>query len=239
MSGKLVIISLVILLASGLAAAQNSPAITAMPNTVYVSAEGKFESAPDTAVVQFNISAQEELSKAAYDRASQEAEQVRQILRSNGIDPKTAEIGFFAIQPVYDWRQPKRRLVGYQVQTNVTLKLKELSKVGPIVQALGDQGFNENVNLSYTLDNIDAAKLKAIADAFQRAHAEAAEVARLGARGLGDLIYSSVDTYEQPHVVPMMMRAEAGVALAQAPTAEFSAQKVAITARVNALFGMK
>ena len=126
------------------------------------------------------------------------------------------------------------------MQTNVTLKLKDLNKVGPIVQALGDQGFSENVNLSYTLDNIDAAKLKAIGDAFQRAHAEAAEVARLGARGLADLIYSSVDTYEQPRVVPMMMaRAEAGAAQMQAPTAEFSAQKVTITARVNALFGMK
>ena len=53
------------------------------------------------------------------------AEQVRQILRSNSVDPKAAEIGFFSIQPVYDWRQPKRKLVGYRVNTNVSLKLTQ------------------------------------------------------------------------------------------------------------------
>jgi NitT/TauT family transport system substrate-binding protein len=58
-------------------------------NTVYVSADGKFESAPDTALIQFNISAQENSPRAAYDRAAQETEQVRQIMRSNGVDPKS------------------------------------------------------------------------------------------------------------------------------------------------------
>src|SRR5438477_829681 len=52
------------------AMAQEHPAVTAQPNTVYVGADGKFEAAPDTALVQFNISAQEDTAKAAYDRAS-------------------------------------------------------------------------------------------------------------------------------------------------------------------------
>ena len=50
---------------TGAAVAQNTPSATAQPNTVYVSAEGKFESAPDTALIQFNISAQENLPRAA------------------------------------------------------------------------------------------------------------------------------------------------------------------------------
>ena len=60
-------------------AAQDRPAITAQPNSVFVGAEGKFESAPDTALLQFNISAQEATSKAAYDRASRNADQIREI----------------------------------------------------------------------------------------------------------------------------------------------------------------
>jgi hypothetical protein len=38
------------------------------PNTVYVGADGHFEADPDTAVMQFNISAQEGTARAAYDR---------------------------------------------------------------------------------------------------------------------------------------------------------------------------
>ncbi len=232
---------LVVLLSAGCAAAQNPPTITAQANTVYTSAEGRFESAPDTAMIQFNISAQEETSKAAYQRASEAAEQVRQILRANGVDPKVAEIGFFSIQPVYDWRQPKRKLVGYRVNTSVSLKLKDFAKVAPIVQALGDQDYAENVSLNYTLDNIDAAKLKAVDDAFQRAHAEAAAVAKAGGRTLGELSYASVDTFEQVRVLaaPLMAKAQAMRAEAAPPTAEFTPHKITVTARVNAMFGLK
>ena len=127
------------LLATLVATAQNPPTINAQANTVFVSAEGKFESVPDTAMVQFMISAQEALAKDAYSRASQEAEQLRQILRTNGIDPKMAEIGFFSLQPVYDYRNPKRKIVGYRVTTSVSLKLKDFTKVGPIVGSIGDR----------------------------------------------------------------------------------------------------
>ena len=77
--------TLLVVLACALGVAQDRPTVTAQPNTVFVGADGKFESNPDTALVQFNISAQEESSRAAYDRASKAAEQIRQILRSNGI----------------------------------------------------------------------------------------------------------------------------------------------------------
>ena len=58
--------------------AQDRPTVTAQPNTIFVGADGKFEANPDTALVQFNISAQEESSRAAYDRASKAGEQIRQ-----------------------------------------------------------------------------------------------------------------------------------------------------------------
>lgn len=233
----------VFILLSTVALAQNPPTVTAQANTIYVTAEGRYESAPDTALIQFNISAQEESAKAAYTRASEEAEQVRQVLRNNGVDPKAAEIGFFSLQPVYDWRQPKRKLVGYRVTTSVSLKLKDFTKVGPIVAQLGEQEFAENVSLSYSLQDIDAAKLRAVDDAFQRARAEAAAVARAGGRAVGELSYASVDTYEQVRVLaqPMVQRAMANTGRAEAapPTGEFTPSKIVVTARVSTLFTMK
>ena len=99
-----VTVLVVLLFFAGLALAQDRPAITAQPNTVFVGADGKFEANPDTALVQFNISAQQDNSRAAYDQASKASEQVRQILRNNGIDPATAQIGSFSIEPVYDYK---------------------------------------------------------------------------------------------------------------------------------------
>jgi len=99
------------------AIAQEHPALSAPPNSVYVGADGKFESAPDTAVIQFNISAQEETSQAAYQHASKDAEQVREVLRANGIEPKSATVGFFSVQPMYDRKNAKQKLIGYRVTT--------------------------------------------------------------------------------------------------------------------------
>ena len=160
---------ILLFVACPVAAAQDRPAITAQANTVFVGADGKFEANPDTAVLQFNISAQEVTSREAYDRASKAAEQVRQILRSNGIEPKSAEIGYFSLQPVYDYKTAKRKLVGYRVNANVSLKLKDFSKIAPIVQQLADADVSENQSLNYTLEDIDAAKSKAVEDAYRRA----------------------------------------------------------------------
>jgi uncharacterized protein len=230
-----------LLLFPSAAAAQDHPTLSAQPNTVYVGADGKFESAPDTAQIQFNVSVQDETSQAAFQRASKNVEQVRQVLRTNGIEPKAATIGFLSVQPVYEWK-PKQRVIGYRVTTDVTLKLKEFSKVGPITQQLADANVSETQTLSYTLENIDDAKNKAVEDAYRRARTSAETLARASGRTLGDLSYASVDTFENPRVVmPRMARAMSAMANAAppAPTEEFTPQTVTVTAHVNALFNLK
>lgn len=218
-----------------------APTATVQPNTVYTGADGKFETAPDTALIQFNINAQADNAKDAYAQAQKQAEQVRQIMRSNGIDPKSAEVGFYSIQPMYDWKNPKSKVVGYRVSTSVTLKLKDFTKIGPMTQQLADAAVSDSQSVSYTLENIDEAKGKAVEDAYRRAHANAEALARAAGRTLGDLSYASVDTFENVRPMPMpaprvmAMKAEA----APAPTEQFSPQNVNVTAHVNALFNLK
>src|SRR5262249_16306594 len=127
--------------------------------------------------------------------------QVRQVLRTNGIDPKTAAIGFFSVQPVYDWK-PKQHVVGYRVTTDVTLKLKDFSKVGAITQQLAEANVSETQSMNYILENMDEAKSKAIEDGYRRARNSADTIARASGRTLGELSYASVDTFE--NVRPVM-----------------------------------
>ncbi|HWZ83971.1 MAG TPA: SIMPL domain-containing protein [Terriglobales bacterium] len=229
-----------IMLLATFASAQ-TPTLNAMPNTVYVGADGKFETAPDTAVIQFNITAQADTAKAAYDQASKSAESTRQVLRTNGIDPKAAEIGFFSVNPMYDWKNPKRKVIGYQVTTSVSLKLKDFTKIGPITQQLADSDVSESQSLSYTLENMDEAKTKAVADAYRRAHSSAQSLAVASGRTLGELSYASVDTSENVRIFTPMMRKAAPMAAMEmaAPTQEFTPQEVTVTSHVNAIFVLK
>jgi uncharacterized protein YggE len=233
---------LVVITLTALSSAQDHPSVTALANSVYVGADGKFEAAPDTAVIQFNISAQEDTAQAAYQHASKDVEQVRQVLRSNGIEPKAANIGSLAVQPMFDWKNPKHKVVGYRVITEVTLKLKDFSKVGPISQQLADANVSEQQTVNYTLENIDAAKNKAVEDAYNRARKSAETIARASGRGLGELSYASVDTFENQRIpVPRMAHAMSAMANAAPPppTEEFTPQTVTVTAHVNALFILK
>jgi uncharacterized protein YggE len=220
--------------------AQDHPSVTAQSNTVYVGADGKFDAVPDTAELHMNVSGQDNKPKEAYELASKNVDQIRQVLRANGIDPKTATVGFFSVQPRYEW-SPKQKLVGYRVTTDVTLKLKDFSKIGPITEQLAAANVSESQTLNYTLENMDDAKNKAVEDAYRRARNSADAIARVSGRTVGELSYASVDTFESPRVVvpmarPMMARAQVA---APAPTEEFAAQNVTATAHVNAVFTLK
>lgn len=229
------------LIVAGISAwAQEHPTVAAQANTIYVGADGKFEAAPDTAQLQFNVSVQADSSQAAFERASKDVDRVRQVMRDNGIDPKAATVGFLSVQPVYEWK-PKQRVIGYRVTTDVTLKLKDFSKIGPVTQQLADANVSETQTLNYTLENMDEAKNKAVEDAYWRARNSAETLARASGRTLGELSYASVDTFENSRpIMPHMARAMAATMnAAPAPTEEFTPQTVTVTAHVNVLFNLK
>jgi len=230
-----------VLVLSALSLAQSST-FSPQPNTIFVGADGKFETAPDTALIQFNISAQTESAKDAYDQAAKQAEATRQVLRANGIEPKAAEIGFFSVNPQYNYKDVKHKVIGYKVNTSVSLKLKDFSKIGPITQQLADDAVSDSQSLSYTLDSADEAKSKAVADAYRRARSSAQALAAASGRTLGELSYASVDTFENIRVMAPVQRGAMPMAMAAqpaAPTEGFSPQNVTVTAHVNAMFVLK
>ena len=231
-----------LLVLGAIASAQNIPTVTAQPNTVYVGADGKYEAAPDTAILRMDIATQQDTARAAYDKVSAAAEQVRKALRDNGVDPKAMQVGFYAVQPLYDWKSPKHRVLGYRVTTNVTLKLRDFTKIGPLTAALANIDDAENQSVSYDLDDVEQAKSKAAEDALKKARTQANAIALTGGRSLGELLFASSEV-SQPVILPMALGRQPMMArsteAAPAPTAEFSPQNVTVTAHVSALFALK
>src|SRR5258707_1274534 len=113
---------LMLLALAALSSAQNSSTPMVQVNTIYAGADGKFESAPDTAVIRMDLASQQDTSRAAYDRVAAAVDRVRQILKSNNIDVKSAQFSSYQMQPMYDWKNPKRKVIGYRVTSDVTLK---------------------------------------------------------------------------------------------------------------------
>jgi uncharacterized protein len=240
---KIVGCSLIMLALAGISSAQVSSAPVAVQvNTIYAGADGKFEAAPDTAVIRMDIASQQDTSRAAYDHAAVAVDHIRQVLKSNGIDLKAAQFGTYQMQPMYDWKNPKHKVIGYRVASDVTLKLRDFSKIGALTEQLADVEDTQNQSVNYTLEDIEQAKAKASEDALKKARNQAAAVATAGGRTLGELLYASVDV-NQANIVPMVfsaasMRGAAPMATPP-PMTDFTPQTVTINAHVNALFALK
>jgi uncharacterized protein len=225
------------------ASAQVSAPNMVQVNTIYAGADGKFESAPDTAVIRMDMASQQDTSRAAYDHVAAAVDRVRQILKANGIDVKTAQFALYQMQPMYDWKNPKRKVIGYRVTTDVTLKLRDFTKIGVLTEQLADIEDTQNQSVNYTLEDIEQAKAKASEDALKKARNQANAVAVAGGRSLGDLLYASVDV-NQVNIVPvyaqpMAMARSATAGATPPPNADFTPQTVTINAHVNALFALK
>lgn len=216
-------------------------------DTISVGADGTFEAEPDTALVQFNIGTQEKQLKDAYARARRAADQVRGVLKANSIDPGSAQVSSFQVAPIYDYKSGgKRKAVAYRVTSGVTIKLKDFEKVAPIAEAFGQIDVTEHQSIDYVLENSDSAKAKAVEEATLRAKMNADAAARVGGRQLGTLLRASVDTrLEVPvprnRLFETTVEVSAGALAKQelAPTQEFSAKKITVSAHINAVFSMK
>jgi len=235
--------SLIVVALAGISSAQvaSTPAAIQI-NTIYAGADGKFEAPPDTAVIRMDIASQQDTSRAAYDHAALAVEHVRQVLKSNGIDLKAAQFGTYQMQPMYDWKNPKHKVIGYRVASDVTLKLRDFTKIGPLTEQLANVEDTQNQSVNYTLEDIEQAKAKASEDALKKARNQAGAVAAAGGRTLGELLYASVDV-NQTNIVPVMfaqsMARSAAPMATPPPMADFTPQTVTINAHVNALFALK
>jgi hypothetical protein len=226
-----------VLLCGICAFAQTSAPVTA--DTLWAGGDGKFEGTPDIAIVRFNVLVQQPDTKSAYAQAEQSAEAIRMTLRDNGIDPKDAEIGSFYLQPYYN-SVPRRKPSGFQACSQITIKIRDFSKVGKVMESFSQSDKTDALAVNYALENTEAAKLKAVEDAIHRAHAVAEAAAHASGRSLGALSYASVDTNEpMPRPRPLMFSNKAKADAAPDVTEDFAPAKITVTAHVNALFQLK
>ncbi|HZR32930.1 MAG TPA: SIMPL domain-containing protein [Terriglobales bacterium] len=220
-------------------------------SSITVEADGQVEAEPDVAQMRFDISAQDQSARNAYEKVAKTSDQIRTILRSNGVDSTTAEVGSLYFQPLIEYKKNKRKIVAYRVKSAVTLKLRDFAKVGAILQQLSEGDITDSQSLNYILSSLDSAKTRAAENAMQKALREATSAAKAAGATVGSLISATVDVRQQ--IRPLLnadsigkletVEVSAGMASAQPPppppTAEFTPQSVSISAHVRAIFSLK
>ncbi|WP_337267040.1 SIMPL domain-containing protein [Oryzifoliimicrobium ureilyticus] len=174
------------------AASSSLPALAAEEGvqkpTIVVTAEGRATMAPDTALLDFSVVKNDKTAKAALDENNKAMAAVIDGLKKAGVADKDLQTSGFSVQPQYVYPQNQNnenkppQLVGYQVSNSVSVRLRDLSKLGGVLDQAVMLGINQGGQIQFINDNTDSAmeeaRRKAVANAMQKAKvlADAAQV---------------------------------------------------------------
>ena len=206
------------------AAAQNqsNSDVKFVADTLIVQAEGSYETDPDLATLTFDVSSQEKQLKDAYGKASQSMSNIVAVAQRNGMTKDVIQTGVLTVTPFYEGDR-KRRARAYLVQGQVTLKVQDFSKVGPIIDDSVQDGIADFRSLTYSLANEESAKQKAVADAMRRAIGRATAALEQSKQKLGPTRYVNVEVRNLVGATPIEMAYVPSVN----QTAEVSSSEVA------------
>lgn len=120
-----------------------------------------------------------------------------------GIEDKDIKTSNYNLAPVYNWTNAKgQELVGYEVTQTLTLKIRDLDKIGDIIAKTTEQGANQVGNISFTIDDEFALKNQARELAITKAKEKAQMVADQSGMKLGKV--KSVIENDAPMISPIM-----------------------------------
>jgi len=181
--------------------AMAAPALAA-ENTaprIAVTGIGEVSVAPDMATVTLAILREAETARAALDAANEATAAVIAALKEEGIADRDLRTSGLSVQPNYVYPQAASsspeapRIASYRVTNSITAKVRELAKVGAVVDRAVTLGVNQGGDIMFgnadPKPSIEQARRLAVEDARARAEVLASAAGtRLG--GLMEIVES-------------------------------------------------
>ncbi len=158
---------------------------------IQVSGAGSANAAPDLATVSLGVLRVEKTARAALDANNKAMAAVIAAMKEGGVEARDLQTSGFSIQPNYVYpkssenEQNRARIVGYTVSNQLAVRVRDLSRLGQLLDSAVTLGVNTDGGISFGNDKPDTiiatARTLAVKDAVGRAEtlASAAGV-RLG-----------------------------------------------------------
>jgi uncharacterized protein YggE len=175
--------------AAPMAYAQSSDEAMFRATTLSLSAYGETRIGPDQATITLGVSVQEPTASAAMAANRSRMNATIAALKGQGIAEKDIQTSGLNLNPQYVYEQNKpQRLTGYQATNDVTITVRDLAKLGTVVDAVVAAGANQINGISFGLANPRAAEDAARKAAVQALSAKAALYAEATGMKLARLV---------------------------------------------------
>jgi uncharacterized protein len=148
--------------------------------TLSVTGRGEVSVPPDLAVVRMGAFAQHQEAAAAQEAVNQTMESVLQAIRQAGVAAEQIQTSSLYLHPIYDHRRggdEQPRITAYRAEMSVTVRIRDLARTGPVIDAGLRAGANQFQGISFELQNDTNAKSQALQQAVRAAQEKARAMA--------------------------------------------------------------
>lgn len=168
---------LVVLALSAPAAAAQAQAAPSLPpdaTLLSVSSQAEARRAPDIATVSAGVVTQAADGNAAMRQNAEQMNRVLAAIKAAGVAGKDVQTSGINLHPQYRYEENQPpRITGYQASNTVTVKLRDVAKMGQVLDALVASGANQINGPSFGIEDpeplYDQARVQALGQARARA----------------------------------------------------------------------
>lgn len=201
------------------------------------SGQGKVTAVPDVAQFSFSILTEGGKDLAALQNDnSAKSNKVIDYLKAQGVDSKDIKTSGYSISPRYNnCYSPMssgncvQSIVGYSINQNVSVKLRDFKKIGDILSGVVNQGTNSISGPNFVIDDPSGPQDQARAIAIEKAQKQAQATADAGHFRLGRLLSIEEQNSQPPIYYGLGMgMASADLKSAPSPTIEPGSQDVTV-----------
>ncbi len=180
---------------------------------------GSVLAVPDMAKVQVGVTTQAATATAALEENSDRASAILSLLEELGVaseDLQTANVSLFPVFERHEGAQTEPpRIVGYRASNSASVTVRELPRIGEMLDALVQAGATDIGALEFQAADLETLRDEALVLAMARAEEKAKWLSQAAGLGLGGLISVTEQFGGGPGpVVPARALAEAAVPVA-------------------------
>jgi uncharacterized protein len=150
-------------------------------------------------IANINIGLKTEVKPSAAEATQENSKKMNEIikiLKELDIEAKDIKTSSYNLNPSYNWTEKDgRKLVGYEVYQNLTLKIRDLEKIGEIISKTTEKGANQVGNINFTIDDEYQLKNEARELAIEKAKEKAQIIAAQTGMKLGKIKGVSENSY--------------------------------------------
>lgn len=209
-------------------------------DTLAISGTAKLSVKPDIARMSLGVISTGKTVAETQKQNTDKMNAITSAVKAFDVKDEDIQTSNYSISPQYDWTDNRQILRGYQVSQQLSVKIRDLDKVGDILAKAGELGSNQVGGISFEVDDSVAlqkqAREKAIADAKEKAGVLAKS---LGVQ-LGKVVSFSEDSGSYP--MPMMYNSYEKAAfdtVGSAPSPDIQSGSLDVSKTVSIVFEIK